>query len=365
MTTRSVRTFQACEADEACTADAGTDDLGAAYDQLAASAWPTAPSTYELPLPDGTTEPRELTATDLVGRRRRQRRLVQRPDAAADACSTPRSTRTTCRSPAWRCSTCTSTPRRSRWCPTRRGRMRSSTRSSARTTRSTPTAGTPRQRLDGWLADHADGDNDELRLGDVALGDLPCLYWPSQPGDVDRPSPIVDPPYPTFVLTADTDPATPMVNALRVFERLDDAYLVVLQDGPHVIFDWGYTCVDDLIAGYLGEGTPPATRITICDGDIIDPYAPDRGRHTRRDRRARRRSDRCDDVGRDPAAQQRRVHAVARRRATRVRLRLRRHRPLRARPTPGPTSASMPASSATGTRSPAPRRTDDESRRGR
>ena len=38
-----------------------------------------------------------------------------------------------------------------------------------------------------------------------------------------------------------------------VFERLDDAYLVILQDGPHVIFDWGYACVDDLIAGYLGE----------------------------------------------------------------------------------------------------------------
>ena len=116
--------------------------------------------------------------------------------------------------------------------------------------------------------------NDELRLGDVALGDLPCLFWPAQPGDVERPEPIVDPPYPTFVLTADADPATPMVNALRVFERLDDAYLVILQDGPHVIFDWGYTCVDDLIAGYLGEGTPPPTRITICDGDIIDPYAP-------------------------------------------------------------------------------------------
>ena len=132
-----------------------------------------------------------------------------------------------------------------------------------------------------WLADHVAGPNDELRLGGVALGDMPCLYWPAQPGDVDRPAPIVDPPYPTFVLTADTDPATPMVNAMRVFERLDDAYLVVLQGGPHVIFDWGYACVDDLIADYLGDGTPPATRITICDGDIIDPYVPARGRHRR------------------------------------------------------------------------------------
>ncbi len=79
-------------------------------------------------------------------------------------------------------------------------------------------------------------------------------------------------------MTADADPATPMVNAMRVFERLDDAYLIVLQDGPHVIFDWGYSCVDDLVAGFLATGTPPPTRVTICDGDLTDPYvalAPD------------------------------------------------------------------------------------------
>jgi hypothetical protein len=39
-----------------------------------------------------------------------------------------------------------------------------------------------------------------------------------------------------------------------------------------VIFDWGYTCVDDLISNYLGSGTLPPTKVTICDGDVIDPY---------------------------------------------------------------------------------------------
>jgi hypothetical protein len=74
------------------------------------------------------------------------------------------------------------------------------------------------------------------------------------------------------VLTSDTDPATPTVNAMRVFSRLDDAYLVVLQGGPHVIFDWGYACVDDLIAAFVGSGTLPELRVTICDGDVISPY---------------------------------------------------------------------------------------------
>lgn len=38
------------------------------------------------------------------------------------------------------------------------------------------------------------------------------------------------------------------------------------------IFDWGYPCVDDPISDFLGDGTLPPTRVTICDGDVIDPY---------------------------------------------------------------------------------------------
>ena len=206
-----------------------------------------------------------------------------------------------------------------------------------------------RERLDAWLADFVAGPNDELRLGDVALGDLPCLFWPAQPGDVERPDPIVDPPYPTFVLTADADPATPMVNALRVFERLDDAYLVVLQDGPHVIFDWGYTCVDDLIAGYLGEGTPAGHTDHHLRRRHHRSVRTAARRLLRRDRSARRRPPRCDVVDRDRVVQQRRVHVVARRRTARVRMRLRRDGPLRADRHRHRHTRSTRASSATAT----------------
>jgi hypothetical protein len=141
-----------------------------------------------------------------------------------------------------------------------------------------PQAATSRERLDLWL-DWVDAQGlDELRLPSVASIDLPCLFWPAQPGLVARPAPITDPPYVTFVMTADTDPATPMANAMRVYSRLDDAYLVVLENGPHVIFDWGFECVDHLISDFLATGERPPTRITLCDGDIADPYvanAPD------------------------------------------------------------------------------------------
>jgi hypothetical protein len=63
-----------------------------------------------------------------------------------------------------------------------------------------------------------------------------------------------------------------------VFSRLDDSSLVILQGGPHIIFDWGYTCVDELVSEAIASGEPPSIRVTVCAGDLADPYvanAPD------------------------------------------------------------------------------------------
>jgi pimeloyl-ACP methyl ester carboxylesterase len=271
-----VRTLLACEDDELCAADAGTDDVVAAYDALAAEL-ARGPIGYDLTLPDGSTEARELTLTDLevaasgsVGSFSGRMQLLRALNAATNGNPVPLGrmalqyvyldpeTLEVVTDPSWSDALYYAVE--------------------CQDYSFYADAGSPRERLEAWLADHVAGPNDELRLGNIALGDLPCLSWPAQPGSAERPAPITDPPYPTFVLTADTDPATPMASALRVFERLDDAYLIVLQDGPHVIFDWGYACVDDLVSNHLASGERPPTRITICDGDIIDPYvaiAPD------------------------------------------------------------------------------------------
>jgi pimeloyl-ACP methyl ester carboxylesterase len=137
-----------------------------------------------------------------------------------------------------------------------------------------PDGGDPAARLARWLDGGAAAGVNELRLGITYYGDLPCLYWPAQPAQAGRPPPILDPPYPTFVLTSNTDPATPIDNAMRIYGRLDDAYFIVTRGGPHVIFAWGEPCPDDLIAAWLADGTPPPTRVTVCDGEVAYPYVP-------------------------------------------------------------------------------------------
>lgn len=260
-----------CTADEACVLDAGDDAL-AAYDALAAEL-ADGPVLYEFPLPDGTTEPRHFTANDLdlaaasfVGSLG-DRMLFQRAVAATASGNLVPLARL-----AYSAIYVDPESLEVNVDPSSSDAMYFAVE--CQDYEFLPDAGTPRQRLDAWLDAAADAGVDELRLGSVALGDVPCLYWPAQPGDVPRPEPIVDPPYPTLVLTADTDAATPAANAMRVFSRLDDSYLVLLHGGPHVIFDWGYACVDELVSGFLATGEPPVARVTICDGEVADPYVP-------------------------------------------------------------------------------------------
>ena len=261
--------LQACTADEACTVDAGGDAL-AAYDALAATL-DAGPTEYDFPMPDGTVERRTFGASDLelaaagtvnsLG----DRMLLQRAVTAAAGGNLVPLARLAYSSvyvdpetldvavdPSWSDAAYYAVE--------------------CQDYAFLPDAGTPRQRLDAWLDEGTAAGIGDLRLGSIFYGDLPCLYWPGQPADVPRPEPIVDPPYPTLVLNADTDGPTPVVNAMRVFSRMDDSYLVLLEGGPHVIFDWGYPCVDDLVSEAIVSGEPPSIRVTVCEGDIADPY---------------------------------------------------------------------------------------------
>ncbi len=135
-----------------------------------------------------------------------------------------------------------------------------------------PGLGDTTARLNAWLdAGKAAGIND-LRLGATFYGDMPCLYWPAQPKTDPRPAAIVDPPYPTFILTATTDPATPIANAMRLFGRLPDSYLFEAIGGAHVIFGRGDPCPDQPITDYLVKGSLPILRVTPCANVVSDDY---------------------------------------------------------------------------------------------
>jgi pimeloyl-ACP methyl ester carboxylesterase len=133
-------------------------------------------------------------------------------------------------------------------------------------------AGSPDARLKAWLDAGEKLGINKLRLGSTFYGDIPCLYWPAQPKSDARPKAITDPPYPTFIMTATADVATPIANAMRLFGRLKDAYLLEAIGGDHVIFGRGDACPDRIITDYLVSGTLPATRVTTCPNQIIDPY---------------------------------------------------------------------------------------------
>ena len=133
---------------------------------------------------------------------------------------------------------------------------------------------TPEERIENYFAAGEQVVPFIPRLGSIFYGDAPCPFWPNATTDLTRPEPLTAPGIPTLVLNATADPATPLSNAISVFERLDDGYLITQEGGPHVIFGWGNACPDDLVTRFLVTGRTPKHRVTNCEGVTVEEYVP-------------------------------------------------------------------------------------------
>ena len=265
-----VETLNACSADATCKTDVKGGDALAVYDDLA-DRLRGAPMPFDFPTAAGTTIRRELTIADLENAAfgyiysPGDRFMLQRAIAAAsnanyvplarlayDSIGIDPETLAAEEDPTWSDALYFAVE--------------------CQDYAFLPGAGDPDARLDAWIAraetDHING----TRLETSFYGDVPCLYWPTATTSDQRPAPIQDPPYPTFVMTATTDPATPIANAMRIFSRLDDAYFIQAIGGPHVIYAWGEACPDDTVTAYLVDRTLPTTRVTTCIWSVADPY---------------------------------------------------------------------------------------------
>jgi pimeloyl-ACP methyl ester carboxylesterase len=265
-------TLQACRARVACRADIRGGDPSAAYDGLAAKL-DAAPLTYRFPTARGTFVARHLTLTDLQNLAYAyaygpdDRAQFLRDLAAATQGDYVPMARAAYDSIVVDPETLEAIPD-----PTYSDAMYFATE--CQDYAFYLGAGSPDARLNAWLDAGEKLGVNKLRLGSTFYGDIPCVFWPAQPKTDPRPKPIVDPPYPTFIMTATADVATPIANAMRLFGRLKDAYLLEAIGGDHVIFGRGDECPDRIITDYLVAGSLPATRVTACPNDVVDPYVP-------------------------------------------------------------------------------------------
>ena len=102
---------------------------------------------------------------------------------------------------------------------------------------------------------------------------LVCAFWPAKAPEP-RPAVFTGGDYPTLVLNADGDPATPVSNGYAVFDHAKNAYMVTMQGGPHVIWGRGLGCPDEIVFGLMLDGRKPEKREQICRQDFLDPYVP-------------------------------------------------------------------------------------------
>lgn len=134
--------------------------------------------------------------------------------------------------------------------------------------------GTKSSRAEQYIDEALPYELGPSRLSALVWGDLPCVYWRNSKQSVPRPDYWAFEGIPTFVMNAESDPITPIWGARRVYEHLDDGYLITQQGGPHVIFGRGKSCVDDPITEFLVNDVLPAQREIECGGKIMTKYIP-------------------------------------------------------------------------------------------
>lgn len=87
-------------------------------------------------------------------------------------------------------------------------------------------------------------------------------------------APFVGGDYPTLILNSSTDPITPVDQAYSVFERSQNASLIVLEGGPHVVWRMDYPCAEIAVVRLLLEGELPDAPVQICETDFTGTYIP-------------------------------------------------------------------------------------------
>jgi len=112
--------------------------------------------------------------------------------------------------------------------------------------------------------------------GSVYTG-LSCAFWPSSPTEVVTTEPLVAEGVTTFVLNATLDPATPFEEGKTVYENLANGYHLYVEGGRHSIYGFGYDCPDQYISDFMVDGTLPPQREILCEEwgtDVIRAYEP-------------------------------------------------------------------------------------------
>ena len=102
---------------------------------------------------------------------------------------------------------------------------------------------------------------------------LVCAFWPRR-GPTERPKPYAGDEFPTLIINANTDPITPLSMSESVFdhvEKASEAAMVIAQDGQHVSWGYGDSCVDDPVYDLLLRDKRPAAQVP-CKQPFIGDY---------------------------------------------------------------------------------------------
>lgn len=133
--------------------------------------------------------------------------------------------------------------------------------------------GTPEERISQSIEAGQASNGTVPRLDGSAYTGVSCAFWPAAPTEAPKREPLVLEGVPTFVLNATLDPATPFEEGQFVAQNLADGYHIYVEGGVHSIYGWGNQCPDQIISDFMENGTVPTEREIVCQDWETAPYS--------------------------------------------------------------------------------------------
>lgn len=261
--------LNACNEDEACSADMGGEDAVAVYDKLAAKAADT-PIAYEFPLPGGEKVKGTFTFNQLEYSTAYQmysltsRMIFLKALAAANKGDLI---------PMMRLMYINTVIDPATFDYLGDPTFSDTMFLGVLCTDDTFFSGTQEERIAQTIEAGQASNGTVPRVDGSVYTGLSCAFWPASPKETVRREPLVLEGVPTFVLNATLDPATPFEEGKAVYQNLANGYHIYVEGGIHSIYGWGYDCPDNIITDFMVNGALPSERETVCTDWEAEPYS--------------------------------------------------------------------------------------------
>lgn len=127
----------------------------------------------------------------------------------------------------------------------------------------------PAARAQAFIKNARPYEAARARIRTSLYSEIPCAFWPKNSAVQGRLAPQV-PRNKVLIVNATADAAVPAKHGRTIFAEAPQGAMVEVEGGKHIMYGYGFSCVDDPVTQFLLTGTLPKESFAGCKSDLFE-----------------------------------------------------------------------------------------------